>query len=1274
MANWQGGDVRIPKNQWTAVTGPSGSGKTSLLFGALEAWSSRQFELLNNPAAVVSRFNNHNIATDIHGLTPVLASAGEIPRQRRNTLLIDMLHLHPLLQQWWKQQGSYRCAQCAHAWRPFSVDAVIADLEIRVNDSAALVLSHTSSELGVDELLMQGLTRYYQDGALQRIEDIGQTLKAGSWLLHDRFKGMDGNQERAREALNAAHARSSRIAVVIAGDLVEYQVDSFCHGCHAPHDVSDLSLQYIDGSSLSELLSAPLSRWGELLDSEDQCAAACLVRYALDCGLQHLQVQRSLATLSLGEARRIELLSWISQARTGQTLVFDEPGIGLHGHERLKVAALFRKLVASGNTVITADPCYEFLAAADSCLIVGPGSGKDGGTVCGSGSLQQLEITPPHGFAASVELSGKEIVFDDLQARHLDISRLAIPLGCVVAICGISGSGKSTLFAEELWPRLKELQKTHPHLTRGSVHSLLQRSLSTAARSTLATLAGCMSELRELFAATPRAKQRGFVASDFVASPKRGACIKCKGLAIDSYSAVCSGCSGLALRDELLEFRYRGASLKEWLSLPLIELTTLLPRKGKLRKCVELLIKLGLGSRRLGERAQVFSFGERSRIALARRLSLIKVGTPKLFLIDEACLGLPDDEANNFMCVLSEFCAEGHSFWLIEHHHVVLRNAAHLIEIGPGAAEHGGKVVYQGPPSGLQQCSTATAEWLTSTVTPRPQSDNSERFPPRFEWLSDGLDRGGYQKIRAELSTELRMRSVLSHNQFADDLSNESARHPVAWPVGVASRTPLLKSLGLDDYVSEMLVTHGQLCCSACGGAGPFSSLSEFVHQLDSGGILRFACEMPQSIEQHPQRETWLAAAGYRTLIDSKYIELDSFALQVIGDELDERCSDVIQQMKKLQQYKLLVFEGPKLLSAVQMNACRDCQQVAPLEYRLQNHSLVELRTAEIDDVLRLLVRSIPNDPILLRAIELLEPTSLFHISADRTVQSLTSVERRSSRIIGILLFAPKDLCLLFDNVFAGFPSTLGRFLAQACRDSGLPMHHVDAAGYFEKPDVASLGSALPRPQSFTSPYSFKSFSPSAASAYDSLGEALQLDVMLAEYYSRCDNARLRGIKIKDLLASSSKFKCQSCQAKRGVLIHPAFLSNCSACSGTGFDSSLSSLIERGLSFTQALRLPLFELSTALQGTKMEKVVEAAIECGLREYCLSTQIGQMPRSLRTLAPVIYEFAATASDVGVHGIFDGLDALQVRQLCSTIQGLATRRSLLEWRENHPQFNI
>jgi hypothetical protein len=379
-----------------------------------------------------------------------------------------------------------------------------------------------------------------------------------------------------------------------------------------------------------------------------------------------------------------------------------------------------------------------------------------------------------------------------------------------------------------------------------------------------------MSELRELFAATPRAKQRGFGASDFVASPKRGACTKCKGLAVDSYSAVCSGCRGLALRDELLEFRYRGASLNEWLSLPLIELTTLLPRKGKLRKCVELLIKLGLGSRRLGERAKVFSFGERSRIALARRLSLIKVGSPKLFLIDEACLGLPDDEANNFMCVLNEFCAEGHSFWLIEHHHVVLRNAAHLIEIGPEAAEHGGKVVYQGHPSGLQQCSTATAQWLISSVVPQPQTDETELLSPSFELMPDGISRAGYLKIRAELSTELRMRSVLSHNQFADNLSNESSRHPVAWPVMVAARTPLLKSLGLDDYVSEMLTRHGQLCCSACGGAGPFSSLSDFVRQLGTDEILRFACEIPQSIEQHPQRDTWLAAAGYRTLIDDK--------------------------------------------------------------------------------------------------------------------------------------------------------------------------------------------------------------------------------------------------------------------------------------------------------------------------------------------------------------------------------------------------------------------
>ena len=1274
VANWQGSDVRIEKNKWTAITGPSGSGKTSLLFGGLQAWSTRQFELLNNPAAIVSNFNNSNIADDITGLTPVLASAGEIPRRRRQTKLIDMLHLHPLLQSWWQQLGSFCCANCNHSWQPFSSAAVIDDLSNRVNgNQVVMILSRTSAEMPTDELLMQGLTRYYLDGTLHRIEDVGDTLAAGSWLLHDRFKGLTNHLQRAAEGLNAAHSLEARVAVVVEDDFAEYQVDNYCAECHLSHDSSNLRLRLLGDNNWHDLLGAPLSAWGKLLDNQDKSAAARLVRFAIECGLHHLQVDRQLATLSLGEARRIELLTWISQSRSGQTLVFDEPGIGLHGHERVKVASLFRKLVAAGNTVITADPCYEFLAAADSCIVVGPGAGKDGGTICGTGSLDSLSITAPSGFASAQLIDYKEIIFEKLAARHLNIPKLVFPMGCIVAVCGVSGSGKSTLFAEELWPRLKDLQKTHPFLSRGSVHSLLQRSLSVAARSTLATLAGCMSELRDLFAATPHAKQRGFSASDFVASPKRGACAQCKGLAVDHYAAICNGCDGLALRDELLDIRYRGAAMREWLTLPLNELNTLLPRKGKLRKCVDLLIKLGLGDRRLGERAKVFSFGERSRIALAKRLSLIKEGLAKLFLIDEACLGLPDNEAHNFMNVLNDFCADGHSFWLIEHHHIVLRNAHHLIEIGPHAGERGGQVVYCGHPSGLQECDTATARWLTSEIEPSAPTDAVHADNPSFEVFADGVEREGYQVIRGELSTELRMRSVLNHNQFEDRASNSLLKRPVAWPVMVASRTTLLNCLGLDDYISNLVQQHGELCCSGCGGAGPYHSLTEFVEQLNVEQTITLACPMPQLIQKHPQRETWLAAAGYRNIIDDKYIELDRFEVSKVASELPERCSDVFQQLQKLEQDSVFVFVDSQQLMNVSLSACRDCQHVVPLEHRFDNHPLAELRAAKISDAIKLLANRI-DDSLLVEALRLLGPTSLFNKAADCTVQSLTSVEQRSARLIGILLFAPKDLCLLFDNVFAGFPSNFGRFLATACQQSSLLMHHADAAGYFADPPqtLENMGSSLSQPQSFTAPYSFGAFDPAATSSSATLSEALQLVENLAEFYSRCDSARLRGIKSKDLILASSPYKCTVCKGQRGERLHPAFLSTCAHCQGTGFDSTLSSLIERGLSFTQALQLPLHELAQALRGTKIARILDVAVDCGLGDYCLAAQIAQMARSTRSLAPLIHRLAASDKDLQIHNIFDGLNTLQVKPLCITIQGLVAHRSLLEWRENHPQF--
>ncbi|MFT7517824.1 MAG: energy-coupling factor transporter ATP-binding protein EcfA2 [Myxococcota bacterium] len=1121
-------------------------------------------------------------------------------------------------------------------------------------------------------MLLQGITRYWVDGSLQRIEDCVGDLKTGSWLLLDRFKNIKDNDQRCREAVSVAAARKSRLAIMVDAELCEYAVDLFCLDCHAAHAADDLSLRIIKHRSWQDFLCSSMEDWHALLDEEDHSPGARILRNALSCGLSHLQLNRNLKSLSLGEARRIELLSWMAQARTGQTLIFDEPGIGLHGQERMAVATLFRQLVATGNTVITADPSYEFLASADHCMLVGPGAGEEGGTLCASGSLQQLNLQQAHGFAAAQALPPRSIVFDDLHARHLKIDKLEIPLACVVAICGVSGSGKSTLFAEELWPRLKDLQKTHKYLNRGGVHALLQRSLGVSARSTLATLSGCWSELRELFAATQQAQQRGFKAADFVASPARGACKSCKGLAVDPFSAACERCAGLALRDELLELRYRGASLREWLNTPLQRLLIYLPIKGKLRNCIELLIKLGLGSRRLGERGKVFSFGERGRIALARKLCLIRPGLSKLFLLDEACLGLPDNEAGKFIEVLNEFCKDGHSFWLIEHHHLVLRNARHLIEIGPQAGADGGEVVYSGAPEGLTQQHTATAQWLCANYDP-PQALMQPQPPSaKFTIYADGSERQGYTSIRSELVAELGMRSVLTHNQFSNAGDKDlGPKHPVAWPTPLAARCSLLESLGLDDYLQQLLQQIGKKCCSHCGGVGPYLNLAEFVFSLEQKAC-SYACALPAAIEQHPQREMWLAAAGYRKLIDESYIELDHFDVaEMSASELSERCSDIEQQLQKLQQVELLVFADSKVVGQINLRQCRDCHVEAALEFRLGKYSIEHLRAAKLDDALKLF-NSVKEDALISHALHLLAPSSLLSKNANTTMQNLTSVEQRAARIYGLLFFGPQQLCLLFDNVFAGFPAKFGRFLASECRKSGLMMHHADAAGYFDDDPPANLGSGLPRPQQFTNQFSFNTFIPSAAQAQNSLAEALELSLPLAEYFSRCETAKLLGYKHKDLLLKSTKYKCKSCKGTRTQQLHPALHLACSSCHATGFDSGLSKLIERGLSFTQAQQQPLDQLATHLAGTRMASTLEMAVKCGLGAYSLNATLSELPLAVRCLAPLIANLDGGNGDLHIHGIFDGLNALQVKQLCSTIQGSVTGRALLEWRENHPQF--
>ncbi|MFQ5667228.1 MAG: hypothetical protein ACE5I7_12450, partial [Candidatus Binatia bacterium] len=293
------------------------------------------------------------------------------------------------------------------------------------------------------------------------------------------------------------------------------------------------------------------------------------------------------------------------------------------------------------------------------------------------------------------------------------------------------------LFEEELVPRLRGETNFRGRLPPGGVTVLLQRALRHASISTVATLSGAWSLLRRAFAAGEEGRIRGLAPADFVARPRQGGCRSCQGRGCDPFGVECPVCGGLGLRNDLLEVRLRSRPLREWLSTPLARIERRLGMAGdpRLRNLVRHLVALGLGDRCLGERGRWLSLGERSRIALARALAAARRGREQLFLLDEPCLGLPFSEARRVVALLRKLTREGHTFWVVEHHEVLLRSADWLVELGPGAGPEGGKVLYEGMPAGILEAGTPTGTWLATRGRPMPPAPRrrSPRSPPRTE-------------------------------------------------------------------------------------------------------------------------------------------------------------------------------------------------------------------------------------------------------------------------------------------------------------------------------------------------------------------------------------------------------------------------------------------------------------------------------------------------------------------------------------------------------------
>jgi excinuclease ABC subunit A len=456
------------------------------------------------------------------------------------------------------------------------------------------------------------------------------------------------------------------------------------------------------------------------------------LQFIVDVGLPYLTLDRRAATLSGGESQRIRLATQIGSKLTGVLYVLDEPSIGLHPRDNLRLLQSLKAMRDMGNTVLVVEHDAETIRTADHVVDMGPGAGLHGGEVVYSGppdGLVKLEHSLTGDYLAGRKQiplpaerragSGQTLLLTGASQnnlRHIDVQ---FPLGCFICVTGVSGSGKSTLILETLYPALKQkLQRTGPapgrherlegaHFLDKIVH-IDQSPIGKTPRSNPATYAGLFTPIRELFARTPEARTRGYHPGRFSFNTKGGRCEACRGDGIikiemhflpDIY-VTCDACHGQRYNRETLEIKYRGRSIMDILDMTVNQAHRFFNRLGSIRGKLETLIDVGLGYVRLGQSATTLSGGEAQRVKLAKELSRKDTGRT-IYILDEPTTGLHFEDTRQLMGVLHRLVDAGNTVIVIEHNMDLVKTADHVIDLGPEGGSGGGRLVGCGTPEDI---------------------------------------------------------------------------------------------------------------------------------------------------------------------------------------------------------------------------------------------------------------------------------------------------------------------------------------------------------------------------------------------------------------------------------------------------------------------------------------------------------------------------------------------------------------------------------------------
>jgi len=466
--------------------------------------------------------------------------------------------------------------------------------------------------------------------------------------------------------------------------------------------------------------------------------------FLLEVGLEYLTLDRRASTLAGGEAQRIRLATQIGSGLVGVLYILDEPTIGLHQRDNLRLIKTLISLKNLGNTVVVVEHDREVIEASDYIVDIGPGAGVKGGEVVAAGTLEEIMAAPESltGKYFSGELGvevpknrrkagDKFLLIKKAAENNLKKIDVKIPLGLLVVITGVSGSGKSTLLEEILYKSLaahfyksRELPGKHQgvegleHIDK--VIIIDQSPIGRTPRSNPATYTGVFDPIRQLYALTVEAKKRGYKPGRFSFNVKGGRCEACQGAGIlkiemhflpDVY-VPCEECKGKRYNRETLGVFYRGKNIYEILAMTVDEGVEFFAHHPKIIGKLKVLQEVGLGYIKLGQPATTLSGGEAQRVKLSEELSRRSTGRT-LYLLDEPTTGLHFDDVRKLLGVIQRLVDAGNTVLVIEHNPDIIKSADYLIDLGPEGGEKGGYLVASGSPEEVAKCKGSyTGEFL----------------------------------------------------------------------------------------------------------------------------------------------------------------------------------------------------------------------------------------------------------------------------------------------------------------------------------------------------------------------------------------------------------------------------------------------------------------------------------------------------------------------------------------------------------------------------------